>query len=163
LCIWRPGAVRDRDGEGNLPIHCAGWHPGDAWRANAEAAQLLIQTWPASLLETNHAGKLPVRRAAQTHSQALVQQLLAEPSPRSLRVRDAAGSTPLHVAVARQDYPPPDVVECLLDRWPGALQLRDKKGLLPMELAVASRAPLDVLFLCVLKWPECVPHGGDRA
>jgi hypothetical protein len=161
LVRWGPGAVREQDGHGNLPIHYAGWHHDEAWRADADAARALIEAWPESPLEANRAGELPVHRAAQTDSRALV-QLLAERSPQSLRVRNRAGRTPLHEAVARQDASP-SVVACLLDQRPGVLQLRDKKGLLPMELAVASRAPLEVLFLCVLKCPECVPQGGYRA
>jgi hypothetical protein len=93
--------------------------------------------------------------SSQANSLALV-QVLSEPSPQSLQARNAAGLTPLHLAVARGPDASPGVVACLLDQRPGVLQQRDARGLLPMELAVASRAPLDVLFLCVLKWPECV-------
>jgi ankyrin repeat protein len=162
LVHWRPAMVREQDGDGNLPIHYAGWHHDEAWRADADAARALIEAWPESLLEANHAGELPVHRAVQASSPALV-QVLAELSPQSLHARNAAGLTPLHLAVARGPDASPGVVACLLDQHPGVLQQRDAHGLLPMALAVASRAPLDVLFLCVLKWPECVPHGGDRA
>lgn len=91
----------------------------------------------------------------------LVRALVAEEPSSSeslLRARTvAAGSTPLHAAVSRPDATSPDVVEYLLEGWPGALRIRDAHGYLLLELAVERHAPLDVLFLCLLKWPECVP------
>jgi hypothetical protein len=172
----RREAVLELDDDGCLPIHhvrsFTAWVPGDgsfpsdSWQ-NADTAQLLIQTQPVCMLLKNTAGQLAVHKAVQTNSLALVQVLVEQSLPyskyvRTLLARDAAGSTPLHVAVARPDAPAP-VVKYLVEQGPGALRERDNNGFLPWELAVASGAPLDVLFLCVSTWPECLPPGGDRA
>jgi hypothetical protein len=50
------------------------------------------------------------------------------------------------------------MVTFLLHQSPRALQLRDASGSLPVEVAAAGDAPLDVLFLLVTKWPECLPR-----
>jgi Ankyrin repeat len=172
----REEAVLERDENGCLPIHYVRsfteWVPGevlfqsDSWQ-NADTAQLLIQTQPVCMLLKNTAGQLAVHKAVQTNSLALVQVLVEQSLPyskyvRTLLAHDAAGSTPLHVAVARPDAPAP-VVKYLVEQGPGALRERDNNGFLPWELAVSSGAPLDVLFLCVSTWPECLPPGGDRA
>jgi Ankyrin repeat len=173
----RQEAVLERDDDGCLPIHYVRsfteWVPGDgsfqsdSWQ-NADTAQLLVQMEPVCMLLRNNAWQLAVHKAAQTDSLALVQVLVEQSLPyswhlRTLLARDAAGSTPLHVAVARGPDAPPAVVKYLVEQGPGALQERDNNGFLPWELAVACGAPLDVLFLCVSTWPECLPPGGDRA
>jgi ankyrin repeat protein len=174
----RQEAVLERDGDGCLPIHhvrsFTEWVPGDgsfqsdSWQ-NADTAQLLVQMEPVCMLLRNNAWQLAVHKAAQTDSLALVRVLVEQSLPyswhlRTLLARDAAGSTSLHVAVARPDAPPA-VVKYLVEQGPGALQERDNNGFLPLERAVACGAPLDVLFLCVSTWPECLPRGAaaDRA
>jgi hypothetical protein len=50
-------------------------------------------------------------------------------------------------------------VEYLIEQWPQATRVRDAHGRLPIYLAAAHGARLDVVYILLSSWPECLFAG----
>jgi ankyrin repeat protein len=117
-----------------------------------DIVRYLAEHRPQSLSEADHLGSLPVHIAAARVFSALdLVRLLAE-----LRPEANAGSSPLHVAVARGRQCSLQLVQSLVEPYPGSVRTRNGDGMSPLFLAATSDAALDVLFFLATTWPEAI-------
>jgi hypothetical protein len=85
-------------------------------------------------------GNLPLHAAPSSRTPLEKVQILVEPSPGSLRVRNAGGLMPLQVALSIT-ITRFDVVQFLLERLPGSVTSRDARGRTLLHLALAFMDP----------------------
>jgi ankyrin repeat protein len=139
-----PHALRERDENGDLPLHCAML----VWEVEShEVIRYLVSRDPESVrigrsAANSHNQKpmwmaLDDPRGSTARSLDLI-RLLHEAWPESLQRKDEMGRTPLHAAV--DALSPPDVLAYVVDRGgPASLQMRDRKGQVPLHLLAAGR------------------------
>jgi hypothetical protein len=127
------------DSYGNLPVHNAASAYGS--RFNVE---LLVEAFPGSLLEKNHAGHLPLHPslACQHRSLHLVKFLL-KACPKAASREDRLGQLPLHLICSGGAYDI-ELVDLLIKHHPQALAVYDNYGHLPFHVAVLRRGRFDV-------------------
>jgi Ankyrin repeats (3 copies) len=118
-------------------------------------ARILVERAPEVVRFRAGNGRLPIHHAAAVGPLALVEFLL-ERCPESIDLVTDDGCTPLHAAATRQDPSREAVVESLVAKSPASLQVPNALGFCPVEVAASCDAPLDMLFMLVTKWPDCV-------
>jgi ankyrin repeat protein len=182
-----PEQLRQREGNGYLPLHIAaslsplnvvkflydqwpdalqestkkGWTPLHvaAWKnPYRDVVEFLYEKWPNALQEKNNDGALPLHLAAANNPSLEVLEFLYQKWPDALQVKtDGAGWLPLHYAASRNPHPFLKVVEFLYDKWPPALQENDATGRLPLHYA-AQVSSMDVVRFLAEKRPQAL-HG----
>jgi ankyrin repeat protein len=163
-----PQALRERDQNGNLPLHCA-----FDQSASPDVIRHLLLEYPESIREPSARGVLPVRAALRRYGVRggipLV-KLVVEMWPEGLGEKDESGRTPLHEATNK--LPPPLVLTYLAGQCPAALREKDREGRLPLHfngsLASAFSVREEELLMAaqalVQAWPGGLrerSHRGD--
>ena len=104
-----------------------------------------------------HAGELPIHRAAQNGNLDDIRALL-EVYPEGIRARGIFGFNPLQIA---SYYGAPlEVVKYLYDAYPEGVKNVSLLGTTPLTSGVYQNAPLDVIQFLYEKYPESVSIRG---
>jgi ankyrin repeat protein len=104
-----PEGTRERDTDGNTPLHVAVMRGGEI-----AVVKLLVECWPGAVREKNQHGDTPLHKAAASWSIETV-RLLLEHWPEGKLEKDNDGNTPFHVAMkSRKEW----AVEGLLVECP---------------------------------------------
>jgi ankyrin repeat protein len=160
-----PLGLRQRDGDGDLPVHLASeTSPPEVFRA-------VINGWPDSVKERTRGGRydqprlLPIHGAcrrpcsdqASAAAATQVVRLAAEAWPESLMEGDAKGRLPLHCALqwSTPTSHTAGLVEFLASWCPQALHERDDRGYLPFHYAV-ERTGIETVRYLVRNFPMSV-------
>jgi ankyrin repeat protein len=176
-----PQALRERDNNGDVPLHCALL----VWEVEShEVIRYLVSRDPASVrigrsAANSHNQKpmwmaLEDPRGLMSRNLDLI-RLLHEAWPESLQMIDGMGRTPLHAAV--DALAPPDVLAYVVDRGgPASLRVTDREGRVPLHLLATARGsggPEDdrggrewvaAAHVLLEAWPGALherPHNGE--
>jgi ankyrin repeat protein len=148
LIQQHPEAVRSRTANGHLPLHLAfanddgnPWVPeegmvDDQQTAPIEVVGALLKTWPESIFETDHRGRLAMHLACRSAltSPAVVRRLV-EAWRESLRRRDVAqGDLPIHHAI--RCGMPHGIIEFLVNEAPRSVREPTCHGHLALHVLV---------------------------
>jgi ankyrin repeat protein len=155
-----PEALQEKDHDGSTVMHKAvrnGSMPHEVLRLLVEARREL-------LLEADGAGDLPIHVALRTGLPTVEStvELLADSCPRSLRVANAQGHRPVHVAILMDNV---GAVRTFAELSPEGLRETDANGNTPAHLAATcDYASAELATLVVEAWPESLMvtnHNGD--
>ena len=131
-----PGAARQTDDEGRLPLH----HAASSALLPPLAVRALVAANPDALLapEDNRDGNLPLHLAAMCRPPlGLIELLLEGTSGREAASRkNSGGRLPLHAAA--EHNAPPEALRALIDANPEALLQGDRYLDLPLHLHCAA-------------------------
>ena len=153
-----PQAVREHDGEGNLPLHAVLQSDASRRQVNAvplEAVRLLIDAFPPAAAAQNKLSRLPLCSAitlsaggAGHHADSwplpvFEAVLAAYPQAAEQRIPNEGNVMPLHYALKCRASR--GIVQSLLKHYEEAVRTVDNDGKTPLHDAVQQRAPLDVV------------------
>jgi hypothetical protein len=165
-----PGAARQTNSRGELPIHLA--LGGVYSPVTMDDYLLLVEAWPESLERpTTAAGRLPLHCAVLGNHQrvvagALVRDLLAK-FPDAVRARDRQGRLPLHLLLAERYFTVSSGDgKALREAWPESVRVPDPvTGLFPVHAAAAKNVNVEDLYQLAHMCPEAllgIPRGRMR-
>jgi ankyrin repeat protein len=155
LVEQRPESLGERCGYGWLALHYA----VARILPKLDIIQFLAEQRPESVHENYPDGRTLLHCAAgNTCTRVEIVRLLVDRVPDSVRQQDADGALPLHHAAKAGDRNP-DVVAYLLEQCPQATRVRDAQGRLPIHLAAIHGARLEVVYILLSSWPECLFAG----
>jgi ankyrin repeat protein len=132
-----PESVRQRDGDGSLPIHLAVARR----EVPLEVVQYLVERDPGSVRLCDRRGFLPLHLAVSYAEPSIeLVRLLMDHHPPSVGHADNDGSLPLHLAVSHAE-PSSELVRILVDHHPPSVGHADSGGSLPLHLAASHAKP----------------------
>ena len=152
-CVARdPDCIRERDGNGDLPIHIA-----CSKRAPVRVIQYLLQQDSAQLRIPNNDGALPIHLACRANAWFETIRYLVERNggTATLSTQDGSGALPLH-ALCEASKPSLKTAEYLIQAYPTALSTATHSGDLPASLACQSDASVIVIYALVRGYPQFV-------
>ena len=143
--------ARLKDAEGYLPMHLALLH-----RGSERLLMLLIDAFPAALLERDPLGRLPFHIVCRDPTCLLsFVQFLLEAEPRVLQEKEPEqGDLPLHMSIRHRC--PAETTLLLLNAYSGATAVADKDGNLPLHLALRFHSEQKVFYALLDKDPRAV-------
>jgi len=112
---------------------------------------LVDRLHPKFLTKLDSGGCTPLFLACKNESKLEVIKLLAEKSPRSLKVRNKRDVTVLQIACAKKSASI-SIVNFLIDEWPDALRMCDSDGNYPLHDACSFNAKLTIIKVLVDKY-----------
>jgi ankyrin repeat protein len=145
-----PEALQEKDHDGSTVVHRAvrnGSMPHEVLR-------LLVEARPELLLEADDAGDLPIHVALREGLPTVEStvELLADRCPPSMRVANAHGHRPMHVAILTDNV---GAVQMFAKLSPDGFRETDAQGNTPAHLAAAcDYASAELATLVVEAWPE---------
>jgi len=128
--------IYDDNEVAGLPLH---YYLAQNKNVDIDTIKLLVEAYPQSLMTTDedicypiHALFLNNNNNKRTDSLHTIIKYMHECSPASLRVLDAAGGTPLHVACQSKNVNLA-IVELIFNAWPESIRMRDHSDWLPIH------------------------------
>ena len=150
-------SIRNRDGEGKLPIHIA-CHDG----APVEVLAMIAELDPATLQIADHSGALPIHllfcRGFSSIEYASVRYLVEQGGVGTLAARNRDGAMPLHVLCGSTIDPLLRIVQYLIQSFPGSVAAQTSSGQYPFMIAASepSWTSLSVVYELVRTIPRLV-------
>jgi len=137
-----PDCIRERDHNGDLPLHVACRNAGRK-PTLFQAIQYLVQQDPAMLHISNNNGALPIHLACQSGASLQAIKYLVEENggAGTLCARDSNGALPLHV-LCGYIWSNRQTIEYLTNAHPAALWTPNSNGALPLHSFCATPHPL---------------------
>ena len=143
--------IRERDHNGNLPLHVA---CGNAGRKPAlfPVIQYLVQQDSATLHISNNEGALPIHLACQSGASLRTIKYLVEENGGvgTLCARDSNGTLPLH-GLCGSTESTLEMIEYLTKAFPAALSTQNGNGALPLHALCETPHPLLKAVECLIK------------
>jgi len=142
-----PDCIRERDNNGDLPIHIA-----CRKHAPFQAIQYLVEQDPATLHISNNDGALPIHLACQSGASLQAIKHLVEDNggAGTLCARDSNGNLPLHVLCGSTESTL-ETIEYLTKAHPAALWTGNSYGVLPLHSLCETPSPLLKAVECLIK------------
>jgi len=141
-----PGAAKDGDKEGKLPLHIA------LSGAPEEHIMTLIDHYPEAVRKETTNGLLPLYFSFCTSK---FTQKLVELYPESVSKADRFGDLPLH-HVCRFPFVPLEVVKFLYERYPEAIRIKGSCERLPLHTADVNNASKETVEFLIDMYPDAV-------
>mmetsp|Transcript_23643 Transcript_23643/g.34380 ORF Transcript_23643/g.34380 Transcript_23643/m.34380 type:complete len:415 (-) Transcript_23643:2640-3884(-) len=141
-----PDAARERDDEGQTPLHLA-----CRYGAPHDVLSALLSSWPDAAREKDASGQTPLHSACEYKLPLSVLALFLSRCPDVAKEKDSDGSTLLHI-ICR--YASLDQVSSILSACPDAAKVKDEDGWTPLHHACQEGAPFAVISLLMSSWPD---------
>lgn len=154
-----PGALREKDSDGCLPLHWA--CNGEFSVPSLDVVKLLVSSYDGAGISvpTGDEGMLPLHLALSVGAPDKVVFFLLDAYPDGARTRNGYNDTPLSVAIegAQTGGLCSAVLIRLIQMFPEALRIRDVHRLFPLQKLMSSQGlSLDLIRFFVEQWPESV-------
>lgn len=151
-----PDAVHTENGESLLPAHIAAQH------SNVEVLKLLLDAYPeAACIVASDGSGTPLHRAIEGRNEAAVTYLCST-YPACIKIPDAQGYLPLHVATGTDNI---RILSCVHSFYPQAITCFSGDGKLPLHFFAVEEydenvsendGAADILRFLIKKYPESV-------
>jgi ankyrin repeat protein len=163
LVALNPAIIKEKDGNGDLPIHravefgyveivkcLAEYDPATLKEkddsgccpihcapivGNLEMVKCLAEYDPATLTEKDNTGNLPIHSAAAYHRVEIVEHL-AKCNPDTLKEKDKHGYLPIHHAINFSEYSSFEMVKCLIECDPSSIKEKNNEGKTVIDIAL---------------------------